>query len=96
VTGRFFTAFCLRQPFAQESGATASPTRFGFTVPRAIGKACVRNRIKRRMRSVVQKQLRNIAPGWAIIFNPRQSAAEAPFEDLCREVGRIFSRCKES
>lgn len=75
--------------------ASPEPARFGFTVPRAVGKACLRNRIKRRMRSAVQNQLEQIAPGWALVFNPRQSAAEAPFEDLCREVGRIFSRCKQ-
>lgn len=94
VTSRYFTAFCLRETLDPDSSANLMPSRFGFTVPRAVGKACLRNRIKRRMRSAVQNQLDQIAPGWALVFNPRQSAAEAPFEDLCREVGRIFSRCK--
>jgi len=90
MTSRYFAAFCLRL----ESPVT--PSRFGFTVPRAVGKAVVRNRLKRRMREAVRAQVERISVGYAIVFNPRRIILEAPFEDLCREVGRVFARCKES
>jgi ribonuclease P protein component len=89
MTSRFFAAFCLRD------SAEAMPARFGFTVPRSLGKAVERNRLKRRMIEAVRSQLGIIPPNWAIVFNPRRSVLEASFEELCREVGRIFLRCRE-
>ena len=65
----------------------------GFTTPRALGKAVVRNRIRRRVREAVRLHLEQLSPEWSIVFNPRRKAMEAPFPELEREVQRLFQRC---
>jgi ribonuclease P protein component len=90
MTSRYFAAFCLR------STESSSISRFGFTTPRALGKAVQRNRIKRRMRAAVSHHLEIIPTDWSIVFNPRRNVLEATFEDLCQEVQRLFARCKQS
>lgn len=89
MTCRYFAAFCLRAP------ESILPTRFGFTVPRAIGKAVVRNRVKRRMREAVRSHLAKVPDRCSIVFNPRRNVLDAPFKELSLEIGRILARCNE-
>lgn len=65
-----------------------------MTVPRAIGKAVRRNRIKRRMREMVRLEMGRLRRECWIVFNPRKSALEAPIEALRSEVGKVFARCE--
>jgi ribonuclease P protein component len=90
MTSRYFAAFCFQR--AEEQ---AGSTRAGFTIPRAVGKAVIRNRIRRRMREAVRLYLPKLPANWSIVFNPRRTVLDAPFEDLQREIGRIVERCNE-
>ena len=65
-------------------------------MPRAIGKAVVRNRIKRRFREAVRFALDRLNPQWSIVINPRRKAFDAPLAELQREVERLFLRCNGS
>ena len=84
-----FAAFCVREPEAEGP-------RIGFTVPRALGKAVVRNRIKRRFREAVRCHLDRLNPQCSIVINPRLKALDAPATELRREVERLFQRCNGS
>jgi ribonuclease P protein component len=87
-TGRYFAAFCLRVE-------RSNGPRLGFTLPRAFGKAVVRNRAKRRLREALRVRLPEVAPEWDIVINPRRPAIAAPVEELRREVDRLVAQCRK-
>ena len=86
----FFAAFCLKQA-EQEQGP-----KVGFTVTKALGKAVIRNRMKRRLREAVRLQLRELPPSWMIVMNGRRALLDADFSAIQREVGRLFAQCANS
>jgi ribonuclease P protein component len=57
-------------------------TRFGFAIPRAVGKAVVRNRIRRRLREIARHALPTTPAGWDLVVTVRAPAAEASFTEL--------------
>jgi ribonuclease P protein component len=67
-------------------------TRLGITTPKALGKAVVRNRIRRRLREVFRLNQSAIPPGWDIVLNPHPTVAELPFPVLAREILRLFPK----
>ena len=80
-----FAAFCVQT-------AGLDGPKIGFTVPRALGKAVVRNRIRRRVREAVRLRLELLSPQCEIVINPRRKAQNAPFPEIEREIERLFSR----
>jgi ribonuclease P protein component len=91
-TSRYFAAFCLRVQRVPDASNSLGP-RLGFTVPRAFGKAVLRNRVKRRLREILRTRLSDLAPEWDIVLNPRRPAIAAPIEELRREVDRLVAQC---
>ena len=66
-------------------------TRIGLTVPKALGKAVDRNRIKRRLRELVRRLL-PLTGGLPldVVLHPKRSVLTTDFIALEREVAHIF------
>ena len=64
--------------------------RIGLTVPKALGGAVDRNRIKRRMREAVRAALPLLQSPVDVILHPRRSVIDLDFTLIKREVAQIF------
>ena len=56
--------------------------RVGITVSKKLGKAHIRNRIRRRLREVYRLNEEAFQPGWDIVLVARRRALNAPFSQL--------------
>lgn len=79
----------LRDPDAAAHSETTGP-RIGLTVPKALGKAVARNRIKRRLREAVRAALPLLSAPVDVVLHPKRSVLEAEFAAIEREVQTIF------
>ena len=70
-------------------------TRFGITVGRKVGKAVVRQRLKRRVREIVRRwPERRELPAMDIVIHLKPAASTSEFQDLQRELQRLLSSLK--
>lgn len=79
-------------PQPGEDGAHPAPAspRVGLTVPKVLGKAHDRNRIKRRMREVLRRHVDLLPQGFDLILHPRRSVLTIDFARLEAETVRVL------
>ncbi|GAB4535145.1 MAG: ribonuclease P protein component [Anaerolineae bacterium] len=61
-------------------------SRFGFAVSKRIGKAVVRNRVRRRMREAVRLCRSSIADGWDLVFIARPAIRHATYAEIVKAI----------
>ena len=64
--------------------------RYGFVTSKRLGKAVVRNRVRRRLRECVRSLAAR--PGWDVVVSARARAADADFHQLRKAVVSLFVR----
>jgi len=60
----------------------ADATRFGITVSRRVGKAVVRNKVRRRLREALRARLARMASSLDVLVIARPAAARATWSEL--------------
>lgn len=71
-------------PVAVRAAANQEDTvRLALAVGRRVGKAVVRNRLRRRVREAVRAQLSFVRPGTDLLVSVRPEGAGLPFRELC-------------
>ena len=67
-------------------------SRLGLTVSTKVGKAVVRNRVRRRFRELYRLHKGDMLPGYDIIMVARVRAAELPYAKLEKQYLRCLSQ----
>jgi len=65
-------------------------TRVGFSVSTAVGGAVVRNRLRRRIKAILDRYPLDRAPFVDLVVIARPGAGELSFGELCGEIERTF------
>jgi ribonuclease P protein component len=73
------------------SGSDTGP-RCGFSVSRRVGKAVVRNRVRRRLREILRARMVRIPAGWDLVFTARPAAAGASSVQLAGAADDLLRR----
>jgi ribonuclease P protein component len=76
--------YCLRN--------RAGKNRLGITVGGKVGKAVVRNRIRRRVKEIYRLGETRFKPGWDIVAVARGRAAGADYRELETDLFRAAAR----
>ena len=69
-----------------------SLSRYGFSVSRRVGKAVVRNRIRRRLREILRQS--PLKTGWDMVFIARPAAATTDYATLRKSVVGLLLRAR--
>lgn len=66
--------------------------RLGITVSKKLGKAHIRNRVRRRLREVYRLNEEKFLPGWDIVVVARTKAVFADFDTLTRSFLQLAEK----
>lgn len=71
-----------------------SPPQVAYAIGRAVGPAVTRNRIRRRLRSLLRQQY-HLLPAGLFLIGVRPEAAEQSFDELMFDLSRLIVRITE-
>ena len=76
------------------TGSSAGPdvTRAGLVVARTVGNAVTRNRVKRRLRTLVGQRLATLPPGSRLVVRALPASAVASSQELDRDLRGAVER----
>lgn len=66
--------------------------KIGYSVSKKVGKAVVRNKVKRRMKEAVLKVTSKLVPKMNYIFVAKPSASEATFLEICENINFLVNK----
>ncbi|MEG1500647.1 MAG: ribonuclease P protein component [Clostridiales bacterium] len=66
--------------------------RVGFSVSKKVGKAVIRNKVKRRFRAAAKENHQFFLPGKDYIFILRNPSVRASYNEICKQMEKALGR----
>lgn len=67
-----------------------APTKVGFSISKKVGNAVTRNKVKRRLKSIIGSAVGSLRDGYVLVFVGRPKAARSSFTDLKNSAYRLL------
>jgi ribonuclease P protein component len=86
---RFLSLRCAPNPDSPTDNLASSdlqPRRVAFLLPRGVGNAVARNRLKRRLREIYRRNKDWFPAGYDCVIQPTVSAGRLSFDELKEQV----------
>ena len=89
VANRFYVLYVIKKDRKRK-------TRVGFSVSKKVGKAVVRNRVKRICREVMRKRVYQFENGFDLVIIARSDAAHLSYAQAEKYLDQLLVRAKIS
>ena len=76
--------------FYQEKKET--PTKYGISVPKKVGKAYIRNKLKRQTRAILRNYNKSFKLNYNCIIIVRNSCLSLPYSDLKNSLEKLLNK----
>lgn len=76
--------FLLSKAYQKDTSLVSS--RFGFITSKKVGKAHIRNKLRRQFRELIRSEIDNIKPGFDIVIVVSPKAVGATFSEIQKEL----------
>ncbi len=70
--------------------------KVGFSISKKVGKAFVRNLVKRRLRAIVREHMGEFVPAKNYVLIAKPTVADISYQELEKEVLQIFAKVKDN
>ena len=71
-----------------------SPTMYGITVPKKVGKAHIRNMLKRKVRAIIRNYNKNYEKNYNCIIIIRNSCLSLSYQELSSSLQYLLDKSK--
>lgn len=76
------------------TGGADLPVRAGFVVPRTVGKAVDRNKVRRRLRHLIKDRLPGLPPGTSVVVRALPGAAVRGYPELADDLDAALAAAR--